>query len=212
MQQLFENDSAVLPHYCCIKEDTYTITNFEPEYRYVDKWSEAESELQQGNNTGEKYHKLQQTMRELTASGDVGELYTALQMMQRIEEKHKTSPPSVNSNTSSTSSSASCSTAVTRNPRLEQVFKKVDHDNDGVISWQEFKVALKTLGDDLDDEELELVSRSLNLMGQVTMDQFIAIVETEERAMMAEDGHFLRHVLHHHAAEHDLDNFIDHLQ
>ena len=64
--------------------------------------------------------------------------------------------------------------------KLQAAFSKFDADGDGVISRDEFKVAMHNLGEDLTDEDVDAVMKKIGADGdqQISFGDFKALVES----------------------------------
>lgn len=64
-----------------------------------------------------------------------------------------------------------------KNQYFEELFNKMDHNNDGKLDVEEFRDAMRTIGDELSGEMVGLIFESLDLHGFVTFEDFLTILE-----------------------------------
>ncbi|KAH9288681.1 hypothetical protein KI387_032798, partial [Taxus chinensis] len=66
---------------------------------------------------------------------------------------------------------------------LFTVFRQLDADGDGKISWVELKTALNFVGEDVGDDELREIVKQLDSDGDgcIDLEEFIRLINTEER-------------------------------
>lgn len=173
----------------------------------VNKWHDAEEhvELGPGSATATTFDQLQTTVRELASTGSTVTMYRTLRLLKKLEQQRSILPASDPLQASSgekggdtplTASSSPSLLSVDEQEQLAQLFQRMDKDKNGELSWAEFNNAMHAIGDDLTEDELQLMSTTLDLQGHVTLDQFLAIVAEAEasRATPQADALFLRHV------------------
>ncbi|KAJ9521141.1 hypothetical protein QJQ45_022847, partial [Haematococcus lacustris] len=173
----------------------------------VNKWHDAEEhvELGPGSATATTFDQLQTTVRELASTGSTATMYRTLRLLKKLEQQRSATtaenPSQASSKTEGspapwTASPSPSLLSIDEQAQLAQLFQRMDKDKNGELSWAEFNNAMHAIGDDLTEDELQLVSNTLDLQGHVTLDQFLAIVAEAEasRATPQADALFLRHV------------------
>ncbi|KAH9289442.1 hypothetical protein KI387_033559, partial [Taxus chinensis] len=61
------------------------------------------------------------------------------------------------------------------------IFRHLNADGDGKISWVELKTTMNFVGEDVGDDELREIVKQLDSNGCIDLEEFIRLINTEER-------------------------------
>ncbi|GAB4818833.1 hypothetical protein N2152v2_005879 [Parachlorella kessleri] len=75
------------------------------------------------------------------------------------------------------------STDPDRRAYLRSLFSRLDHDHDGQLDMEEFRAAMRELGDELDGRTVALVGEALDAHGRLDEDQFLQLAQVYQLAL-----------------------------
>lgn len=79
-----------------------------------------------------------------------------------------------------------------RKEKLAHLFRTMDRDGNGKLDAGEFRDAMRKLGDELSGRSVEIIFEAMDIHGWISLDQFVAIVESEQVRAHTPESKLLR--------------------